>query len=412
MRRVSLVLATTLLACASPRSATPPDDTPPPGGDDPSDATPLDDGMPETTPDAGVDIGTVPPQSCGQVIDVNALFAERVGWGRTTTGGDPSNVYVVTTLSGGSSGTGNQGSLRRALESNEDFWIVFAVDGTIRLDPERVDVRSNKTIDGRGRTIRIDGSLRMSSVRNILVTDVTLSNEAHLDECGQSGDVVAISGPGGAEPGDYPARRFWFHHVDFQRGGDGLLDLRGATDITISWSHFHDHSKGMLMWKDSDNQASPGMRVTMHHNYLDRMTVRGPRFHYGKLHYFNNYVFHWYDYGAGCMDSAQCLLQRNVFEARDTCAPLAIVLGQCNDPAPCGDADGGSPKTAVVTDDGDAPGFTRDLENLLLNGAQIAVNQSAMVFTDPGYPFAAEAATTELAQRIRDHVGPRTTMCQ
>ena len=372
------------------------------------------DGAPEVPPDGSTatgDTGTVPPQSCGQVIDVDALYAERVGWGGTTTGGDPTNVYVVTTLSGGISGTGARGSLRRALESAEDYWIVFEVDGTITFDPERVNVRSNKTIDGRGRSITLNGELRMASVQNVLVTDVTLTNEAHLNECGQLGDVVVVTGPGGASPSDFAARRFWFHHVRFERGGDGLLDLRGATDVTISWSHFREHSKGLLMWKDSNGAAAPGMRVTMHHNFIDQLTVRGPRFHYGKIHYFNNFVYRWYDHGTSCLDGAQCLYQGNVFEPRAACSLVQIYSGQCADPAPCGDTDGGTPLDAVVTDDGNGPGFTRDDGNLLIGGARITLNDAAAVFTSPGYPATVEAATPALAARVRTHVGPRPLLC-
>ncbi len=369
-----------------------------------------DDGAPDAGGAEG-DLGTIPPQSCGQVIDVNALYAERVGWGATTTGGDPGNVYVVNTLSGGASGTGAQGSLRRALESTQNYWIVFAVDGKINLGSERVNVRSNKTIDGRGKAVTINGELRMSSVQNILVTDVTLSNDPYINDCGQLGDVVIITGPGGASPSDFASRRFWFHHVRFERGGDGLLDLRGATDVTISWSHFREHSKGLLMWRDSNQQPAAGMRVTMHHNFIDQLTVRGPRFHYGKIHYFNNFVYRWYDHGTSCLDGGQCLYQGNVFESRDACTLAQIYSNQCSDPAPCGDDDGGTPAAAVVTDDSDNPGFTRDDANLLLNGAQMAMNGASNVFTNPGYTYPLEVATPAMSVRVRENVGPRTTMC-
>ncbi len=86
--------------------------------------------------------------------------------------------------------------------------------------------------------------------------------------------------------------------AEWLRGGDGALDLGGASNVTVSCSWLHDHNKGMLMWKDGNNEDSPGMRVSMHHNFFDRLTVRGLRFNYGRINYYNNYVFEWCDYSA------------------------------------------------------------------------------------------------------------------
>jgi hypothetical protein len=69
------------------------------------------------------------------------------------------------------------------------------------------------------------------------------------------------------------------------------------------------------------------------------------------------------------------------------------------------------PRTAVVTDDGNTRGFTRSDGDLMLNGAQIDLNQTTQVFADPGYPFTVEPPANGLAQRVRDHASPRTTLC-
>ena len=69
------------------------------------------------------------------------LWAERAGFGSAASGGDPDNLYRVTSLNDGGSG-----SLRAALESDEDYWIIFDVEGGItHIDPVRV--HSNKTVD-------------------------------------------------------------------------------------------------------------------------------------------------------------------------------------------------------------------------------------------------------------------------
>jgi len=60
-------------------------------------------------------------------------------------GGDPANVYHVT-----SRGDSGAGTLRAALESTEDYWIVFDVEGDFELNfDDKVRVMSNKTVDGR-----------------------------------------------------------------------------------------------------------------------------------------------------------------------------------------------------------------------------------------------------------------------
>ena len=53
----------------------------------------------------------------------------------------------------------------------------------------------------------------------------------------------------------------WLHHVELFNGGDGLLDLRGATEVTLSWSHLHTHKKAMLMAWDNDQREAGGMYV-------------------------------------------------------------------------------------------------------------------------------------------------------
>lgn len=112
------------------------------------------------------------------------------------------------------------------------------------------------------------------------------------------------------------------------------------------------------------------------------------------------------------MDEAQCLFQGNVWQARDRCSLQSILLQQCVDPAPCGDNDGGTPHTALVTDDGDGPGFTKSEGDLLLNGARLDLRDTDRVTFVPGYPFTVEPATEALRDRVRTHVGPRTTMCR
>lgn len=360
--------------------------------------------------------------SCGECMDEprcdttpydpDALLDELVGFGRRAVGGDPVNVFRVTSDAGSGSG-----SLRAALESDEDYWIVFDIgrDSSARIDlgDDPVRVRSHKTLDGRGRDVTIDGAIEMrDGVRNVIFTDVRMTN-THGTRCTQEADVVLIRGDGAASPGEYENRDIWFHHVDMFEGGDGLIDVRGGSRITISWSHFHDHSKGFLLSQaGADEIEGREMEITFHHNFFDRISKRSPRLTYGRVHYFNNYNYQWWEYGVASVHGAQLLSEANVYEARPgrTCGSI---FNGCMDPAPCGDRDYEVSKLAVSNDwaaESDR-GYVRSVDDLLLEEATVAVRDPSRVFT-PDYGYTAEPATPALATRVRNGAGPRVDYCR
>jgi len=343
--------------------------------------------------------------------DPGALLAERVGFGRRADGGDPSRVYRVTTTrsSGG-------GSLREALESSEPYWIVFDIgdgsDATIDLGDDPVRVRSNKTVDGRGRRVTVDGAIELrDGVRDVIFSDVAFTN-SHGDRCTQEADVFLIRGDGAETPGGFENRDIWFHHVEVYEGGDGLIDVRGGSRITISWSHFHDHSKGMLLSQASaDELEGREMEITFHHNFFERLSRRGPRQTRGRVHYMNNYVFEWWEYGVAAVHGAELRSENNIFQARPgrTCGSI---FSPCRDPAPCGDEDYEVSKIAISNDWASGErGYVSSAGDLLLEDATVATREPGRVFT-PGYPYTLEPATMALAARIRAEAGPRTRYCR
>ena len=187
-----------------------------------------------------------------------------------------------------------------------------------------------------------------------------------------------------------------------------LLDIRGGTDITISWSHFHTHKKVTLAWQDAGGQPAGGMRVTWHHNHFDRTTVRNPRFHYGIAHLYNNVWDAWWQYGASSYDGARMLTEANVFAPADDCVGIPGVL-PCDDMNPCGD-DGDwavNRQLAVVSaGEGNAPGFVRSVGDVVGGQGVIQVNGPERV-PDPPYAAPVEAAGEALAARVRAGAGPR-----
>jgi pectate lyase len=335
-----------------------------------------------------------------------SLLAERTGFGRHAQGGDPGRVYTVTSLA-----DAGPGSLRAALESSEAWWISFAVDGRIEWDDE-VRVASNKTVDGRGRAVTVDGTWRLDRVHDVIISDLTLtrSSRAGEEECEQDGDVVIIRGRGGPSPSDFDAHDIWLNHLDFQRGGDGLLDIRGGTHITVSWSHFTDHKKVSLAWQDEDGEPTAGMELTWHHNHFDHTTVRNPRMHYGRVHFVNNFVDEWWQSGAASYDGAEFFSEANIYLAADDCYGIPEVL-PCVDENPCAVNNNWfvDRSLALVSSGEAAAGLVSTTADLLLNGAEIEVNRPLEVF-DPreSYSFTAETATESLAAIIASESGPRT----
>lgn len=359
------------------------------------DAAPIHPDAAPVFPDATVDPCATYPYSAAE------LLAERVGFGADTTGGDPTNVYRVTSLDDTGPGT-----LRDALESNESRYVVFDVEGDIDVE-EPIEIYSDKTVDGRGRNITVhgvDGAFKLEEgAQNIILSDIAVTSP-------DNGDAIGVRGVAVAVPEDYPTRNLWFHHLELFHGYDGLLDLRGVSKVTVSWNHYHTHKKAMLVWKDNNQDPSPGTRVTFHHNYFERITLRGPLMHYGYADFFNNYQFEWYEVGLQSVDDAQVLSENNIYEAR----PGRFCFSPCPDPNPMGDSDFVVSKEAVMVEWSDSgPGNVKSVGDWTLNDAEIVERNAGDVFDRADYYVAVpEPANNTLKQAIIDGAGPRVDYCR
>ncbi len=397
MRSIMLIV---LLGCSSTASR--------PQGDDTQDG-PVDARAADAAHDGPADAATAidaPPgvaENCtAYPFKKETLYAERVGFGRNATGGSWSQPYHVTTLAD----TG-AGSLRAGLESTQPYWIVFNVNGTITLQ-SALRPKSNKTLDGRGRNITIDGEIKIEpGTKNLIFTDVKLQFPSGWQA--QTGDIISIRGHGSDDPEDYDSRDMWFHHLELGRGGDGQLDNRGATYVTVSWSHMHSHAKAFLHTNDTDSGPSRGNRTTYHHNFFDRVSRRGPQFHWGMADFFNNYQYQWYEYGAASQREAQFLSENNIYEAR----PGQFCLS-CPDPNnPAGDSDYEVSKVGL-TSSWDAPaGYIRSVGDVAREVAIVSSNEPTMVFQRSTYYTAVvDPVNDALIQTLKTKTGPRRTYCQ
>lgn len=133
-------------------------------------------------------------------------------------------------------------------------------------------------------------------------------------------------------------QRAWVDHCDFTDGAelegaqtdktlykyyDGLLDIKSGSDyITISYSHFYNHNKAMLIGAtDSDDGR---YRVTFHHNWIKWVQQRMPRVRNGEVHVLNNLYEgpaktaatqeYYFGYAMGIGFNSKIYSERNAFD--------------------------------------------------------------------------------------------------
>jgi pectate lyase len=108
---------------------------------------------------------------------------------------------------------------------------------------------------------------------------------------------------------------------------DGLVDITNESDlVTVSWNHFHEHDKVMLIGSSDGATADRNkLRVTLHHNLFENLGQRMPRVRFGKVHVYNNaykanaperFVYFW---GVGI--ESQIYGENNHFRAEDPVTP-------------------------------------------------------------------------------------------
>jgi len=314
------------------------------------------------SPDGGTPDGGSPDGSGGSLCAtggesvpaalVSGLLTQLEGFGERAYGGRDGCLYrVVNTNDEG------PGSLRYGLEQPDASWIVFDGNFDIKLSHDIVPL-SNKTVDGRGRTVTIrDYGLAISNQTNLIIENVEF---AGLQDGSGDGNRDAIR----LDVGSY---NVWIDHCSFSHYEDGLIDvIEGATDVTISWSHFFDHNRVMLFGSTIDDTAAANMRVTLHHNWFDHTITYQPRIRYGFVHMFNNFLDSWQDYGVAASQDSKLFSESNIY------------LGANSD------------EEGIIIQAGsdDAPGNVRSEGDLAINAVLIENNRDLVV--PPTYPYSPE----------------------
>ncbi len=346
---------------------------------------------------------------------VSSLLAQREGYGAKATGGLGGKFIEVT-----SDQDAGPGTLRAALAQARKgpAWIRFASDMTIVLKSQ-LRVPSNTTIDGRGKRVAlIDDGLGVYGAKNVILTHLTI--DGRLTRLTQAVNVANDS------------RDVWVDHMDLSRMSDRLLNVKnGSTDVTISWTKFHNSNKVMLLnnitSKDlfHNYERDSIARVTLHHNYFFNTVQRNPRAQFGTFHLFNNLLENWDFYGMSFSLEAKALVEGNIFnnDAQRKCVEPefyptveGINVNYCRyipiAPARSALDNGDSDRGAYEKRKADH-GYTRDYKAFLRLKDNLYLGDAKPVLKDyrpesaptPPYCYGYEKATPELAEKIRKFAG-------
>ncbi|WP_179008992.1 pectate lyase family protein [Winogradskyella forsetii] len=113
----------------------------------------------------------------------------------------------------------------------------------------------------------------------------------------------------------------WIHNCDLfygaaggdadQAKGDGAMDCKRSTYVTMSYNHFWDTGKSNLLGLNENTTS--GLYITYHHNWYDHSDSRHPRVRFYSAHVYNNYFDGNAKYGAGSTEGSSLFLEGNTF---------------------------------------------------------------------------------------------------
>ncbi|MEO8532516.1 MAG: T9SS type A sorting domain-containing protein [Flavobacterium sp.] len=149
-------------------------------------------------------------------------------------------------------------------------------------------------------------------VRLKAASNIEVSNLGFMNCNSTAGDNVGMQ-----QDNDH----VWVHNCDLFYGnagsdadqikGDGALDNKTSTYITLSYNHFWDNGKASLLGLSEGTTA--GLYITYHHNWFDHSDSRHPRVRYYSAHIYNNYFDGVAKYGSGSTLGSSLFVEGNYF---------------------------------------------------------------------------------------------------
>ena len=270
------------------------------------------------------------------------------------------------------------GSLRECAEKDGSVWILFKNDGAYNLQSP-LRIKSNKTIDGRGRDVRITGmGILTNESSNLIFENLTFTAPAITAQDTSSRRALSIHNM---------SHHVWIDHCLFEEYPLIELDIkRSSYAVTVAWSRFENAQSGILFGLEPDIYVDTLQTLTLHHNYFANLELRGVLSRHGRLHAFNNFFYDVRQAGIECSDSASCYIEGNVFNVEK---PVAVYRLENED---------GTPDKATL-------GFVYMASNMFgRGGEELALDARGF---KPDYKVSVEDAEAELAVRVINEAGPR-----
>ncbi|WP_456313889.1 pectate lyase family protein [Pseudomonas shirazensis] len=164
------------------------------------------------------------------------------------------------------------------------------------------------TLEGIGTDAVANGwGVRLKSASNIEISNLGVMN------CNSTaGDNIGMQ-----QDNDH----VWVHNCDLFYGnagsdadqikGDGALDNKTSTYITLAYNHFWDSGKASLLGLSEG--TTTGLYITYHHNWFDHSDSRHPRVRYYSAHIYNNYFDGVSKYGSGSTLGSSLFVEGNYY---------------------------------------------------------------------------------------------------
>ncbi len=247
------------------------------------------------------------------------------------------------------------------------------------------NANSYLTIEGVGNDAVVNGmGIRLKSASNIEVSNLGFMN------CNSTaGDNIGMQ-----QDNDH----IWVHNNDLFYGdagsdadqikGDGAIDNKNSTYITLAYNHFWDNGKASLL--GLSEKTTTGLYITYHHNWFDHSDSRHPRVRYYSAHIYNNYYDGNAKYGAGSTLGSSLFVEGNYF--RNSKNPMMTSM-QGTDAWDAAAQKNNA--TTVGTFSGEAGGTIKAFNNIF--DADIATNSMRFVAygdTNPLYNIAGKINST------------------
>lgn len=270
------------------------------------------------------------------------------------------------------------GSLRECAYKDTAVWILFEKSGTYNLQSP-LRIKNNKTIDGRGRDIRIAGmGIQTEASSNLIFENLTFTEPSITALDSTSRRALSIHNG---------TNYVWVDHCTFEKYPLVQMDVkRNSKHVTISWNRFENAQTGVLFGLEPNLSVDSAQTTTFHHNYFANMSSAGVLARFGSAHIYNNFFMD-VDYaGIECTDSARCYIERNIFNIE-----TPVVIYRLFDET-------GVPFDSTI-------GFTKMQHNWYSVGGE-DLKGDAQGYK-PNYKYTIDDADADLAWRIKEGSGPR-----